>query len=156
MEVPDIQFVPSPSEEMKRSRPMSPFKEPKHCRSWLDQSHSFLHVRDLCAGSWTEGERIRTSEKQLLQYRLLWSPLSPFLLVSITYSLGFGITEHIDLGIKYDPSTGIFGENLTLLSVLRNCLLFRNGFLLRLGETWLPNLSTTTLQEQTWLSTPSP
>lgn len=22
---------------------------------------------------------------------------------------GFGITEHIDLGLKYDPSTGIFG-----------------------------------------------
>lgn len=26
-----------------------------------------------------------------------------------TGSFGFGITEHIDLGIKYDPSTGIFG-----------------------------------------------
>ena len=24
-------------------------------------------------------------------------------------SFGFGITEHIDLGIKYDPYTGIFG-----------------------------------------------
>ena len=24
-------------------------------------------------------------------------------------SFGFGITEHIDLGIKYDPSTGIYG-----------------------------------------------
>merc|ERR1711988_243737 len=24
-------------------------------------------------------------------------------------SFGFGITEHIDLGIKYDPGTGIFG-----------------------------------------------
>lgn len=23
---------------------------------------------------------------------------------------GFGISEHIDLGIKYDPSTGIYGE----------------------------------------------
>lgn len=23
---------------------------------------------------------------------------------------GFGINEHIDLGIKYDPSTGIYGE----------------------------------------------
>lgn len=22
---------------------------------------------------------------------------------------GFGISEHIDLGIKYDPSTGIYG-----------------------------------------------
>ena len=25
-------------------------------------------------------------------------------------SFGFGINEHIDLGIKYDPSTGIYGE----------------------------------------------
>merc|ERR1712008_388187 len=24
-------------------------------------------------------------------------------------SFGFGITEHIDFGIKYDPSTGIYG-----------------------------------------------
>lgn len=24
-------------------------------------------------------------------------------------NFGFGITEHIDLGVKYDPSTGIFG-----------------------------------------------
>ncbi len=25
-------------------------------------------------------------------------------------NFGFGISEHIDLGIKYDPSTGIYGE----------------------------------------------
>eukprot|EP00995_Heteronema_vittatum_P012083 NODE_7902_length_380_cov_189.864048_g6192_i0.p1 GENE.NODE_7902_length_380_cov_189.864048_g6192_i0~~NODE_7902_length_380_cov_189.864048_g6192_i0.p1 ORF type:complete len:91 (+),score=47.69 NODE_7902_length_380_cov_189.864048_g6192_i0:28-273(+) len=24
-------------------------------------------------------------------------------------NFGFGITEHIDLGIKYDPGTGIYG-----------------------------------------------
>ena len=28
---------------------------------------------------------------------------------SSTGNFGFGITEHIDLGIKYDPSTGIYG-----------------------------------------------
>ena len=28
---------------------------------------------------------------------------------SATGCFGFGITEHIDLGLKYDPSTGIFG-----------------------------------------------
>merc|ERR1711924_122546 len=28
---------------------------------------------------------------------------------SKTGNFGFGITEHIDLGIKYDPSTGIYG-----------------------------------------------
>ena len=26
-------------------------------------------------------------------------------------NFGFGIQEHIDLGIKYDPYTGIFGMN---------------------------------------------
>eukprot|EP00744_Colponema_vietnamica_P000201 GILI01000359.1.p2 GENE.GILI01000359.1~~GILI01000359.1.p2 ORF type:complete len:201 (-),score=62.60 GILI01000359.1:83-604(-) len=28
---------------------------------------------------------------------------------SATGNFGFGITEHIDLGLKYDPSTGIYG-----------------------------------------------
>merc|ERR1712183_222635 len=28
---------------------------------------------------------------------------------SATGNLGFGIMEHIDLGLKYDPSTGIYG-----------------------------------------------
>jgi len=28
---------------------------------------------------------------------------------SNTGNFGFGITEHIDLGLKYDPSTGIYG-----------------------------------------------
>lgn len=29
-------------------------------------------------------------------------------------NFGFGINEHIDLGIKYDPSTGIYGERPSL------------------------------------------
>ena len=33
---------------------------------------------------------------------------------SATGNFGFGISEHIDLGIKYDPSTGIYGENWVL------------------------------------------
>jgi large subunit ribosomal protein L11e len=28
---------------------------------------------------------------------------------SATGNFGFGISEHIDLGIKYDPSIGIYG-----------------------------------------------
>jgi large subunit ribosomal protein L11e len=28
---------------------------------------------------------------------------------STTGNFGFGIQEHIDLGIKYDPNTGIYG-----------------------------------------------
>ena len=31
---------------------------------------------------------------------------------SETGNFGFGISEHIDLGIKYDPSTGIYGARL--------------------------------------------
>jgi hypothetical protein len=31
---------------------------------------------------------------------------------------GFGINEHIDLGIKYDPSTGIYGEQHSTAAAL--------------------------------------
>lgn len=31
---------------------------------------------------------------------------------SETGNFGFGISEHIDLGIKYDPSTGIYGASV--------------------------------------------
>ncbi|KAK6115305.1 hypothetical protein DH2020_007574 [Rehmannia glutinosa] len=33
---------------------------------------------------------------------------------SETGCFGFGIQEHIDLGIKYDPSTGIYGMDFSL------------------------------------------
>lgn len=33
---------------------------------------------------------------------------------SDTGNFGFGINEHIDLGIKYDPSTGIYGKTTVL------------------------------------------
>ena len=41
-----------------------------------------------------------TQKEKLLRYRY-----------SLPYSgcFGFGIQEHIDLGMKYDPFTGIFG-----------------------------------------------
>ena len=42
--------------------------------------------------------------------RLITAPL--FLFFFLNYyigNFGFGIEEHIDLGIKYDPSTGIYG-----------------------------------------------
>ena len=35
-------------------------------------------------------------------------------------NFGFGIQEHIDLGLKYDPSTGIYGMDFY-------CVLTRNG-----------------------------
>ena len=37
---------------------------------------------------------------------------------SETGNFGFGINEHIDLGIKYDPSTGIYGEAQSSYHVL--------------------------------------
>ena len=36
---------------------------------------------------------------------------------SDTGCFGFGITEHIDLGLKYDPSTGIFGMDFFVVLV---------------------------------------
>ena len=35
---------------------------------------------------------------------------------SDTGNFGFGINEHIDLGIKYDPSTGIYGKSAHLFA----------------------------------------
>merc|ERR1711998_170361 len=34
---------------------------------------------------------------------------------SNTGCFGFGITEHIDLGLKYDPGTGIFGMDFFIV-----------------------------------------
>merc|ERR1711916_340312 len=34
---------------------------------------------------------------------------------SDTGCFGFGITEHIDLGLKYDPSTGIYGMDFYVI-----------------------------------------
>ena len=36
---------------------------------------------------------------------------------SKTGCFGFGITEHIDLGLKYDPSTGIFGMDFFVVLI---------------------------------------
>ena len=36
---------------------------------------------------------------------------------SSTGCFGFGITEHIDLGLKYDPSTGIFGMDFYVVLI---------------------------------------
>lgn len=38
---------------------------------------------------------------------------------SDTGNFGFGIQEHIDLGIKYDPSIGIYGLDFYVVSGLR-------------------------------------
>lgn len=36
---------------------------------------------------------------------------------SNTGCFGFGINEHIDLGLKYDPSTGIFGMDFFVVLI---------------------------------------
>ena len=36
---------------------------------------------------------------------------------SDTGCFGFGITEHIDLGLKYDPGTGIFGMDFFIVLI---------------------------------------
>ena len=49
---------------------------------------------------------------------------------SDTGNFGFGISEHIDLGIKYDPSTGIYGAPHYLCvndAHLRNCSCCMHG-----------------------------
>lgn len=43
---------------------------------------------------------------------------------SDTGNFGFGIQEHIDLGIKYDPSIGIYGLDFYVVSCL---LLIQKG-----------------------------
>ena len=40
---------------------------------------------------------------------------------SDTGNFGFGINEHIDLGIKYDPSTGIYGNAHLLPTIQMPC-----------------------------------
>jgi len=40
---------------------------------------------------------------------------------SDTGNFGFGINEHIDLGIKYDPSTGIYGNAHLLPAIQMPC-----------------------------------
>lgn len=46
---------------------------------------------------------------------------------SDTGNFGFGIQEHIDLGIKYDPSIGIYGLDFYVVSGLRDDLKCKQG-----------------------------
>lgn len=39
---------------------------------------------------------------------------------SDTGNFGFGIQEHIDLGIKYDPSIGIYGLDFYVVRIPRS------------------------------------
>ena len=48
---------------------------------------------------------------QWMDWRGRWT-LTNLRNFSETGNFGFGIEEHIDLGIKYDPGIGIFGMDL--------------------------------------------
>merc|ERR1712137_130251 len=50
-----------------------------------------------------KAEEILEKGLKVIEYELLHKNFSQ------TGCFGFGINEHIDLGIKYDPSTGIYG-----------------------------------------------
>jgi len=55
-------------------------------------------------GNRDKAMQILESGLKVKEYELIKSNFSQ------TGCFGFGISEHIDLGIKYDPSTGIYGE----------------------------------------------
>ncbi|KAM9415092.1 large ribosomal subunit protein uL5-like isoform 2-T2 [Salvelinus alpinus] len=52
---------------------------------------------------------------------------------SDTGNFGFGIQEHIDLGIKYDPSIGIYGLDFYVVSILE---LYKKGLVLISPASW--------------------
>jgi large subunit ribosomal protein L11e len=57
---------------------------------------------------------LKVKEYELQQYNF-----------STTGNFGFGIDEHIDLGIKYDPSTGIYGMDFYIVLTRKGQLVSR-------------------------------
>lgn len=57
-----------------------------------------------------------TAVSQVREYELRKNNFSD------TGNFGFGIQEHIDLGIKYDPSIGIYGLDFYVVSVFSDLL----------------------------------
>lgn len=64
---------------------------------------------------------------------------------SCTGNFGFGIQEHIDLGIKYDPSIGIYGMDFYVVLSRPGIFIFwymwyaiKSSYSLRLGQfSWI-------------------
>ena len=66
----------------------------------------------------------------------VWSLLSlcSFIYYYILGNFGFGIDEHIDLGIKYDTSTGIFGMDFyVVLTRAGKRVIYRKAKRARMG-----------------------
>ena len=70
-------------------------------------------------------------------------------------NFGFGITEHIDLGIKYDPSTGIYGARLGLalpgVNPTAKLLSLEGVLRLTIGELSLANTPPQTGDKDAWV-----
>merc|ERR1711998_438008 len=66
-----------------------------------EQQPVFSRARYTIRGE--KAEEILEKGLKVCEYELLHKNFSD------TGCFGFGISEHIDLGIKYDPSTGIYG-----------------------------------------------
>lgn len=122
MEVPDTLSEHLQSVETKRSQPMSLSKDKRHCRSWYIPTQAITR-----SSLYMQEAGLKVKEYELLRNN--FSNTGCFGKRSVYISshsvlTGFGITEHIDLGIKYDPSTGIFGKPVQLR---RLCDLFFTG-----------------------------
>ena len=91
----DSLFVRLVLKEMKKLRVTLQLEDPRPRRSWWRDSPS----------------RIMSWERETFRILVCLLPLfnNLFILISQLGNFGFGIEEHIDLGIKYDPYTGIFG-----------------------------------------------
>merc|ERR1711896_36044 len=70
-------------------------------RSWSVRRNEKIAVHVTVRGE--KAEEILEKGLKVQEYELLHKNFSA------TGCFGFGISEHIDLGIKYDPSTGIYG-----------------------------------------------
>ena len=66
------------------------------------------------------------AERGTLLARFLSEGYFAVVLMSDTGNFGFGIEEHIDLGIKYDPTVGIYGTSIRIPCCLH--LLCVSGF----------------------------
>ncbi len=79
---------------------------------------------------------------------------------SETGNFGFGISEHIDLGIKYDPAIGIYGMDFycCMYVLCRGWWTDRNfekpSLTVRQDSTWRARRQATTMQEQNWCRPP--
>lgn len=88
-------------------------QEPKYSKSRLTVRSFGIRRNEkiavYCTVRGKKAEEILTKALAIKEYEL---PESKFGDLNI---FGFGITEHIDLGIPYDPSIGIFGMDFTLM-----------------------------------------